>query len=77
MLRRANARVITVSEAALADAKSRLREANGPGTTPSGAAGLAGLATAVAASGMSQELALDRSSRVLNIVTESELEKDA
>ncbi|MER9418284.1 pyridoxal-phosphate dependent enzyme [Mesorhizobium sp. M0306] len=77
VLRQGDARVITVSEAALADAVNRIREANGPGTTPSGAAGLAGLATAVAASGLSQELALDGSSRVLIIVTETELEKDA
>jgi diaminopropionate ammonia-lyase len=76
VLRQGDIQVVTVSETALADAVTRIREVGGPGTTPSGAAGLAGLAAAVAGPGLLPELALDWSSRALIILTEAALEKD-
>lgn len=65
-LRRHGARAVTVSEAELAAAPGLLRAHGGPATTPSGAAGLAGLAPA----------GLDPASRVLIVVTEADLTGD-
>ena len=48
VLRRHGAQAVTVSEATLAGATRRLRERGGPATTPSGAAGLAGLMSLLA-----------------------------
>ncbi|MGD9507655.1 MAG: pyridoxal-phosphate dependent enzyme [Geminicoccaceae bacterium] len=70
-LRRHRARAMTVSEAELAAAPPLLRAHGGPATTPSGAAGLAGLAR-LAASGAG----LDPASRVLLVVTEADLAGD-
>jgi len=77
VLRRGDVQAVAVSEAALADAVTLLRDAGGPGTTPSGAAGLAGLTSVAGNPSLLSRFALDGSSRVLIIVTETELEKDA
>ena len=69
-LRRHRARAMTVSEAELEAAPRLLRAHGGPATTPSGAAGLAGLAG-------SRGLGLDPASRVLIVVTEADLPEDA
>lgn len=76
ILSRHGAGVVTVSEAALAVAPRVLREQGGPDTTPSGAAGLAGL-TRTLAEGLAASFGLDAASRVLLLVTESDLEGDA
>ena len=75
-LRRAGARTLTVSEAELAEAPRRLRNGGGPFTTPSGAAGFAGLLRAKA-EGAAADFAIDATSRVLVLVTEAELESEA
>lgn len=69
VLRRHGVRGVVASEAVLARAPATLRAAGGPATTPSGAAGLAGL---VAARG-SHQCALTEGSRVLILVTEGEV----
>jgi diaminopropionate ammonia-lyase len=76
VLRQAGAKAMTVSDAALAEATALLSECGGPGTTPSGAAGLAGAMTAVASRDASRGMALDAGSRVLLVVTETQLDKD-
>ncbi|MBF9235351.1 pyridoxal-phosphate dependent enzyme [Microvirga alba] len=76
ILQQGAAQAVTVSEAELGDAVTLLRARGGPETTPSGAAGLAGLAAVAANPGLSSELALDETSRVLLIVTETDLERD-
>ena len=76
VLRQAGAKAMTVSDAALAEATALLSECGGPGTTPSGAAGLAGAMTAVASPDASRGMALDAGSRILLVVTETELDKD-
>jgi diaminopropionate ammonia-lyase len=68
MLRRRRVEAICVSERILSNAASLLRSCGGPGTTPSGSAGLAG---AVAA--RDGRLGLPADARVLIIVTEREL----
>ncbi|MCU4159569.1 pyridoxal-phosphate dependent enzyme [Acidiphilium sp. AL] len=68
VLRKHGARVVTVSEDALAEAPRLLRDHGGPATTPSGAAGLAGVAA--------RALDLAPDSRVMVIVTEAELDMD-
>jgi diaminopropionate ammonia-lyase len=73
VLRRHGARAVTVSEAGLAAAPCILREAGGPATTPSGAAGLAGLVAAMGDTKVAATLRLEPSSRVLILVTEAEL----
>ena len=72
VLRRHGAKAVAVSEASLAEAPRLLRAHGGPGTTPSGAAGLAGLMLAQAGEA-ARELDLDAASRVLILVTEGEL----
>ncbi len=72
ILRRHGAQVVTVSEADLLEAPRLLREGHGPATTPSGAAGFAGLCHALKA-GAGGNLGLDRDSRVLVVVTEGDL----
>jgi diaminopropionate ammonia-lyase len=67
---------MTVSDAALAEATALLSECCGPGTTPSGAAGVAGAMTVAASPDVSRDIALDAGSRVLLVVTETELDKD-
>jgi diaminopropionate ammonia-lyase len=73
VLRRHDARAVTVSEAGLAAAPRILREAGGPATTPSGAAGLAGLVAAMGDPRVAATVGLEPSSRVLIVVTEAEL----
>ena len=70
------ARAVTVSEPALVDATRLLRERGGPATTPSGAAGLAGLVS-LQASGSGPGFDFDIASRVLILVTEADLENEA
>jgi diaminopropionate ammonia-lyase len=74
-LSRAGARAIAVSEATLAEAPRALRQGGGPATTPSGAAGFAGLLRAIAES--RADFAINARSRILLIVSEAELEDDA
>ncbi|WP_027132943.1 pyridoxal-phosphate dependent enzyme [Geminicoccus roseus] len=76
VLRRHGARGLTVPEAALGEATRLLRELGGPATTPSGAAGLAGL-LALQAQAAGAGFGLDAASRVLILVTEADLEEDA
>jgi diaminopropionate ammonia-lyase len=71
ILRRHGARVVTVSEADLLEAPRLLRDGGGPATTPSGAAGFAGLCHALR--GASGNLGLGRDSRVLMVITEGDL----
>jgi diaminopropionate ammonia-lyase len=75
ILKRHGARAITVSEAELMDAPRLLYAHDGPATTPSGAAGLAGVLGALASSADTGALGLDRSSRVLVLVTERALKE--
>ncbi|TNC06433.1 PLP-dependent lyase/thiolase, partial [Methylobacterium terricola] len=53
-----------------------LAEAGGPATTPSGAAGLAGLLAVLADPARAADLRLDRESRILVLVTETALIDD-
>jgi diaminopropionate ammonia-lyase len=73
VLRRHGARAVAVPEAALGDAPGLLRAWGGPATTPSGAAGLAGLAKALAGDAAGG-LGLDATSRVLILITEAALD---
>jgi diaminopropionate ammonia-lyase len=70
ILLRHQAVALAVSETALADAVRVLAAHGGPSTTPSGAAGLAGLLTALPGSSHGDELGIDASSRILLIATE-------
>ena len=70
ILLRNDAKVITVSEAELSNAVTTLSYHGGPITTPSGAAGLAGLITTLPRSPLARELGIDENSRVLLIATE-------
>jgi diaminopropionate ammonia-lyase len=70
VLLRHGATAITVGETALADAVTTLAACGGPATTPSGAAGLAGLLCAPPESPPARELGIDGSSRVLLVATE-------
>jgi diaminopropionate ammonia-lyase len=60
-----------VTEAALRDTPMFLRAHGGPATTPSGAAGLAGLRAALAEPRLASRFGLTRESRVLLIASES------
>ena len=70
ILFRHGASALTVGEEALADAVTTLAACGGPATTPSGAAGLAGLLATLPGSPPARELGIDRSSRVLLVATE-------
>ena len=61
---------VLVGEAALLSAPATLLECGGPATTPSGAAGLAGLLQSVARAELRAACQLDRTSSVLLVVTE-------
>jgi diaminopropionate ammonia-lyase len=76
ILRRHGARAVTVSEADLVDAPRILQEGRGPATTPSGAAGLAGLCRTLA-DRKGARFGLDADSRVLVVISEAALEEDA
>lgn len=71
ILRRHGVRALAVTEAALADAPGCLSAHGGPATTPSGAAGLAGL-RALIEGGQAARFGLEPSSRVLLLVTEGD-----
>jgi diaminopropionate ammonia-lyase len=73
VLLRHGATAITVGETALADAATTLAACGGPATTPSGAAGLAGLLAVPPGSQPARELGLDGRSRVLLVATEGPL----
>jgi len=70
VLQRHDARAVLVSEDQLQSAPRALREAGGPETTPSGAAGVAGLLRAAANPALRAVHQLDTDSCVLLIVTE-------
>ncbi|GAB3359472.1 pyridoxal-phosphate dependent enzyme [Lysobacter tyrosinilyticus] len=69
-LQRHDARAVLVDEDQLARAVTGLRAAGGPDTTPSGAAGLAGLLTTAARPDLRSALQLTSGSDVLLVVTE-------
>jgi diaminopropionate ammonia-lyase len=71
ILRRHGAAALAVPETALLAAPDFLYAHGGPATTPSGAAGLAGLRVALAAPALARAFALASSSRILLIATES------
>lgn len=73
VLRRHRARVLTVSEAALAAAPRCLAAHGGPATSPSGAAGLAGAVATRQEPGRATELGLDATSRLVILITEGAL----
>jgi diaminopropionate ammonia-lyase len=77
VLRRHATRVVTLSEAALTAAPHLLRQQGGPATTPSGAAGLAGLAALMANARDAAGYGLAADSRVLILVTEAALDGKA
>jgi len=72
ILAAAGAEVVTVPERALEEAPALLRAAGGPDTTPSGATGLAGLASIIGTAHASR-LALGPDSRVLIVISEAAL----
>jgi diaminopropionate ammonia-lyase len=74
VLRRHSARAVVVSEVALAQALCLLRRLGGPGTTPSGAAGLAGLVSVLDDGKVAAGFGLDAASRVLILITEGAVE---
>jgi diaminopropionate ammonia-lyase len=76
VLRRHGARVVTVSEDALVETPHLLRQHGGPATTPSGAAGLAGLVK-ILSDGSAASFGLTAGSRVLILVTETDLSGQA
>jgi diaminopropionate ammonia-lyase len=71
VLRRAAAEALPVPEAALLAAPAFLAGHGGPATTPSGAAGLAGVRQALANETMRARLGLGPTSRVLLVVSEA------
>jgi diaminopropionate ammonia-lyase len=70
LLLRHGAKAVSVGEPALVDAVTTLADCGGPATTPSGAAGLAGLTAALPGSPSACELGVDADSRVQLIATE-------
>jgi len=71
VLRRHGADALAVQEAALLTAPGFLATYGGPGATPSGSAGLAGLRAALADSAIASRLDLGPQSRVLLLITEA------
>jgi diaminopropionate ammonia-lyase len=76
ILRRCGARVVTVSEEDLLAAPRVLREGQGPATTPSGAAGFAGL-WRILKNNDGARFGVDATSRVLLVITEADLGGEA
>ena len=76
LLRRHAARTMTVQEATLIESPSLLRAYGGPATTPSGAAGLAGLVNALRSGRTASDFNLTAASRVLILITEADIEGD-
>ncbi|HET9963724.1 MAG TPA: pyridoxal-phosphate dependent enzyme [Nitrospiraceae bacterium] len=68
---------VSVPEALLSEAPQVLADSHGPRTTPSGAAGLAGLLMALEDRDLSTRLQLDATSRILLFVTEGIFPEDA
>ncbi|MEO7325996.1 MAG: pyridoxal-phosphate dependent enzyme [Dokdonella sp.] len=77
VLLRHHARPITVDEPGLEDAVAVLRNGGGPDTTPSGAAGLAGLLHMAARAELRLQHRLDPESVVLLIITEGAADPSA
>jgi diaminopropionate ammonia-lyase len=75
VLRKHGARAVRVSERQLDEAVAALREAGGPATTPSGAAGLAGLLHVAGNPSLRLEHGLTHESSVLFIATEGPVPK--
>jgi diaminopropionate ammonia-lyase len=75
ILRRRDACVVTVSERELIEAPRLLHDGGGPVTTPSGAAGLAGVVTALTDGALAVRLGLEADSRVLVLITETTIEE--
>jgi diaminopropionate ammonia-lyase len=73
VLFRHDVRAVTISKATLIAAPRLLRDEAGPSTTPSGAAGLAGLIAVLADPTTAAEFGLEAESRVLFLITEAEL----
>lgn len=73
LLRRFGAEALAVSETTLVAAPACLAAHGGPATTPSGAAGLAGLCRAIRDDSMRVRLGLRPTSRVLLVVTEASI----
>jgi diaminopropionate ammonia-lyase len=73
ILRRYQAQCVVVREADLTAAEASLRKAGGPATTPSGAAGLAGLLLVAGNTQLRAEHQLDSDSTVLLVATEGAL----
>lgn len=71
VLLRHGAAAVAVPETRLGEAPAVLRDHGGPATTPSGAAGLAGLRHALADPALARALDLGPASRVLLLVTEA------
>ncbi len=74
VLRRHDARALSVGEEALLEAPYLLAEMGGPQSTPSGAAGLAGVMAALADRAKAAELELGPDSRLLILVTEGAID---
>lgn len=70
VLQRYHVKCVSVDDDDLHDAVRTLHEVGGPNTTPSGAAGLAGLLRVAPSHSLRAELQLDASSEVLLVVTE-------
>ena len=75
ILRRYGTPVVTVSEAELLEAPRLLRDGRGPATTPSAAAGFAGLCRALRGTG--RDFGLGGDSRVLVVISERDLDETA
>jgi diaminopropionate ammonia-lyase len=67
---------VTVPETGLTKAPRVLRAEGGPTTTPSGAAGLAGVIAALADDAIAARLNLSPDSRILILITEADLEDE-
>lgn len=73
VLRHHGAHAVTASESLLEEAPRLLRAEGGPATTPSGAAGLAGILATLADPALAAAIGLAADSRVLIPVTEAEI----
>jgi diaminopropionate ammonia-lyase len=76
LLRRHAARTMTVQEATLIESPNLLRAYGDPATTPSGAAGLAGLVNALRSGRTASDFNLTAASRVQILITEADIEGD-
>jgi diaminopropionate ammonia-lyase len=74
ILLRHDARIVTVTEDDLLAAPRLLQHGSGPATTPSGAAGLAGVVTVLANDALATQFRLHPDSRVLILITETTIQ---